>query len=113
MRKIIAILIGVFLSSTTAYAHPPQDIQITFDAKAKMLSAVIVHNVSNPATHFIKEVDIALNGKEIIKQKMSRQDNNVSQSVMYVIPDANEGDLISVEGYCSISGKLSKEIKVQ
>lgn len=113
MRKITAILIGLFLFSATVYAHPPQEIQVAYDAKTKMLSAVIVHNVSNPATHFIKHVDIALNGKEIIKQEVSRQDNNVSQSVIYVIPDARTGDVISVEGYCSISGKLSKEIKVQ
>ena len=112
MRQAIVVLIGIFLFSATAYAHPPQDITITFDVKTGMLTAVIMHNVSNPAAHFIEEVDVSINGHEIIKQKISRQNNNVSQSVAYFIPDARIGDVISVEGYCSISGKLMKEIKV-
>jgi RNA-binding protein YhbY len=99
--------------SSIAYAHPPSDIIITFDSKAKTLNAVIMHNVSNLENHFIKKVDIALNGKEIIALTFSRQDNNTSQTVSYLIPDAKAGDTLSVEGYCSISGKLEKEIKIK
>ena len=69
-----------------------------------------MHNVSDPLSHYIKKVDVGLNGKEIIKENISRQDNNAYQMVSYLIPDVKDGDLISVEGYCSISGKLKKEI---
>lgn len=95
-----------------AYAHPPSDIKISFDPATKMLHAVIIHNTSNPESHYIKKVDVSLNGKEIIGQEISKQDNNESQTVHYLIPDARQGDVISVEGYCSISGKLDKEVKV-
>lgn len=108
------LLIGffvLFVLSTLAYAHPPSDIKITFDPQTKILSAVIVHEVSNPAAHYIKKVDVSLNGKEIIEQSISRQDNFSTQTVSYLIPDAKEGDVFSVEGYCSISGKLEKELK--
>ena len=108
----MACLVFLFLASTV-YAHPPSDIQITFDQKKNILTAVIVHNVSNPAKHYINKVDIGLNGKEIIEQNISRQDNNVSQTVSYLIPDVKNGDVLSVEGYCSISGKLQKEITVK
>ena len=115
MKKITFF---IFLSSlimlySTAYAHPPSDIIITYDVAAKTLHAVIIHNVSNPASHFIKKVDIALNGKGIIEHQISRQDNNTEQTVSYLIPDAKTGDTLSVEAYCSISGKLEKEIKVK
>lgn len=114
MKNIFLFMITCFFVTvcSIAYAHPPSDIIITFDAKTKILNAVIMHNVSNPKEHFIKKVDIALNGQEIIEHKLSRQDNNVSQSVRYLIPDVKVGDVLSVEGYCSISGKLKKEIKV-
>lgn len=114
--KGLAIFAGslILLSQTeNAYAHPPSGIVITFDPKTKILNAVIMHEVSNPVNHFIKRVDIALNGKEIIEHTLSRQDNNVSQSVAYLIPDAKRGDILSVEAYCSISGKLKKEIEVK
>jgi len=94
------------------YAHPPSDIKITFDPDTKVLQAIIYHNTSNPGNHYIKNVDIGLNGKEIIKHQISREDNNETQAVSYLIPDAKAGDSLSVEGYCSISGKLKKEIAV-
>ncbi len=114
MKRIPVFLITCFFVAfcSVAYAHPPSDIIITFNPKTKILNAVIMHNVSNPENHFIKKVNIALNGQEMIEQKISRQDNNVSQTVSYLIPDAKIGNILLVEAYCSISGKLKKEIKV-
>jgi hypothetical protein len=113
MKKIVCLsgIFILFFLATTVYAHPPSDIKIIFDPKTKILSALIIHNVSNPATHFIKKVDVSLNGKEIVEQAISRQDNPNSQSVSYLIPDFKEGDLLAVEGYCSISGKLEKQLR--
>jgi len=114
MRNIFIFMIICFFwaACSTAYAHPPSDIIITFDSKTKILNAVIMHNVSNPENHFIKKVDVALNDREIIEHKISRQDNNINQTVAYLIPDAKTGDKISVEAHCSISGKTKREIKV-
>ena len=114
MRNIFVFMITCFFLAfcSIAYAHPSSDIIITFDAKTKILNAVIMHNVNNPEKHFIKKVGVALNGQEIIEHKISRQDNNASQAVRYLIPDVKAGDILSVEAYCSISGKLKKEIKV-
>jgi len=115
MKRIgLFLILSIFLIAvSTAYAHPPSDIKITFDPKTKILQAVIMHNTSNPLSHYINKVDVGLNGKEIIEHRISREDNNESQTVRYLIPDAKDGDLISVEGYCSISGKLKKEIVVK
>ena len=114
MKSKIFVLMAVlsFILVSVAYAHPPSDIKITFDPATKMLHAIIYHNVSNPLKHYIKKVDVGLNGKEILSQSISREDNNLTQTVSYVIPDAMPGDVLSVEGYCSISGSLTKRIKV-
>jgi hypothetical protein len=112
MMSLAVCFIFLFAASTV-YAHPPSDIKITFDQAAKILTAVIVHNTSNPAGHFINKVDVGLNGTEIIEQNISRQDNNVEQTVSYLIPDAKDGDVLSVEGYCNMSGKLQKQITVK
>jgi len=114
MRRILAFLVVCFSVGffSVAYAHPPSDIIITFDKKTRILTAVIMHNVNDPERHFVNKVDIGLNGKEIIEHRIGRQDNNITQSVSYLIPDTKAGDTLSVEAYCSISGKLEKEIKV-
>ncbi|MCX5704823.1 MAG: hypothetical protein NTZ92_02005 [Candidatus Omnitrophica bacterium] len=115
MRSIVVsiLLLVSLLSASVAYAHPPSDIIITYDAATKTLTAVIKHNVSNPTQHYINKVDIGLNGKEIAELKFKKQDSYFSQTVTYTSPDIKSGDLLSVEAYCSISGKLMKEIKAQ
>jgi hypothetical protein len=115
MRKIALLVAFIifFTVASTAYAHPPSDIKISFDPNTKVVTAVIMHYVSNPLNHYIKKVDLGLNGREIIEQSISRQDNNDSQTVSYLIPDVKAGDVVSVEGYCSISGTLKKQIVVE
>ncbi|MCX5702040.1 MAG: hypothetical protein NTW64_03565 [Candidatus Omnitrophica bacterium] len=113
MRKVFVFLFIFVTIFSVAYAHPPKGIIITYDANTKMLKAVIVHNVSKPDNHFFKKVDIGINGQEIIEHKISRQDNNENQTAIYLIPDVKPQDKISVEAYCSISGKLEKEIEVK
>ena len=112
MKKILAFFILSFFVSSAAYGHPPSDIKISYDSNTRMLRALIAHNVANVKSHFIKKVDVGLNEKEIIEHSISQQDNNTGQAVSYLIPDAKPGDTISVEAYCSVSGKLKKEIKV-
>ncbi|HOW36540.1 MAG TPA: hypothetical protein PL155_09030 [Candidatus Omnitrophota bacterium] len=115
MKKLTAFLIFlIFLCAvSTAYAHPPSEIKITFDPNTKILTAVIMHSVSNPLSHYIGKVDIGLNGTEIASLNFSRQENNQSQTVTYTMPDVKKSDVIFVEGYCNISGKLKKEITVE
>ena len=114
MKRILALIVflSVVIITSMAYAHPPSDIDITFDLKTKILTAVIIHNTSNPVSHYIEKVDVGLSGEEVIEHKISREDNNQAQTVMYLIPDAKNDDVISVEGYCSLSGKLKKEITI-
>ncbi|MFA6357900.1 MAG: hypothetical protein WCY09_04450 [Candidatus Omnitrophota bacterium] len=113
MKKIVMFLVIFMSVVSAAYAHPPSDIKIDFDPNTKILKAIIMHNTNNPLTHYIKKVDVGLNGKEIIEQVISREDNFENQTVSYLIPDVKDGDILSVEGYCSISGKLLKEITVK
>jgi hypothetical protein len=110
---VLLMILAILIFAPFAYAHPPRDIQITFDPKTKIIKAIIIHNVNNPLTHYINKVDIGLNGQKIIEQLISRQDNYDAQTVMYLIPYVKDGDVLSVEGSCSISGKLEKEIKVE
>ena len=114
MKNILSgLIIAVFLiAASSAYAYPPSDITITFDAQTKILKALITHNVSSPEKHYINKVDVGLNGKEIIEHNISKQDNNQTQAVSYLIGDVKSGDVLSVEAYCSISGKLKKQITV-
>ncbi|MCX5657345.1 MAG: hypothetical protein NTZ48_03860 [Candidatus Omnitrophica bacterium] len=113
-RVVIFFIFLIFLAVVSiTYAHPPSDIKITFNPDTKMLTAIIMHNTSNPDKHCINKVDVGLDGKQIIEHFISREDNNESQTVVYLIPDAKDNDVISVGGPCSISGELQKEITIK
>ncbi len=113
MKKIALILVLLLTAAPVlVYAHPPSDIKITFDDTTKTLTAVIYHDVQDVMMHFIKKADIGLNGKEIATKDFTQQDNNQTQTVTYVIPDAKVGDTVFVEGYCNIAGKLKKELQL-
>jgi hypothetical protein len=111
VKKLAIALFFVFALYALSYAHPPSEIDISYDPVTRILTAIITHNVNDPQAHYIKKVDIGLNGQEIIGQEISRQDNDITQTVSYRIPDARPGDILSVEAYCSISGMLKREIR--
>ena len=113
MKKIVILLIFSFFFISLAYAHPPQDIKITFNKENKTLTAVIKHVTSNPKTHYIQKVDIGLNGKEIDDIKLLAQDNSTTQTITYVFTNIKSQDVISVEAYCNLFGKLQKQITVE
>lgn len=115
MRKIILlVLICAFIAvCTDVYAHPPSDIKIEHNSQSRMMTVIVTHAVNNVEKHFINKIEISLNGKEIIEHKISKQDNEKYQFAGYMITDVKPGDVITVEAYCSVSGKLRKEIKVK
>lgn len=115
MRKIVLLILffGLIVASANAYAHPPSEVNIEYSEELRMVSIVVLHPVSNSGKHFINKIIIWLNTEEIIQHKIGAQDDNRYQSAAYMIPDAKAGDVIAAEAYCSISGKLKEEIKVE
>lgn len=108
--KFYAFILLMFFSAI-ASAHPPKDIKISINPKAKVLTAVIVHDVlTSPKNHYIKTVEVAINGTKILTHTLSEQENPQTETVSYRLPDAKPGDKISVTGHCSLFGELTKEI---
>ncbi len=89
-------------------AHPADSIQIDFDSTYN-LKVKIHHPVKKfPSDHYINQVTVKLNDKEIIKQVFKTQTDKEWQNVNYLVIDAKPGDKISVTAVCSIFGKLTK-----
>lgn len=112
MRKAVFILFFIFAVCGSAYAHPPSAINISYDPDAKTLRVFIVHNVSNPEKHYIKQVFVKRNGQEFALQYFSRQENSTGQSASFLVKDVKPGDVLSIQAFCSITGSLEKEIKI-
>lgn len=112
MKYFIPLLLGFMVLTKPIFAHPPSEIELGFDPFEYALWATILHSVSNASKHYIYKVTVELNGKEIIKQEFKTQWSDKEQLVVYKIPDAQHGDEITVNAYCSISGKKKATIKI-
>ncbi|MDD3044563.1 MAG: hypothetical protein PHF33_03760 [Candidatus Delongbacteria bacterium] len=109
MKKIIVTLLSAALA-LSLYAHPATDIKAKFSAPAKNLVLTYLHPVKDEKSHYISEVKIELNGKTVITQTLSLQDNQASGNLTYKIPEAKEGDKITIKTKCNKIG--SKEMTI-
>jgi hypothetical protein len=114
MKKITVLLVLLMaVAVTCAYAHMPSDVRLSFDRGSKVLKVVVMHDTPDAALHYIKRVNVELNGKEVINDVLARQENDLSQTVSYTIPNARPGDIITVYVRCSIIGRLKGKIKLE
>ena len=108
--KLIMITLAFF--TIPLLAHSPNSLELEFDPETDVLNIIITHGVNDASRHYVKEVEVELNGQKIIEQSFKRQVDNEKQQVFYKIIDAKEGDKITVEAYCNISGKKKAQLVV-
>ena len=101
MRKtlfIILVLISFTGVSGASWAQPryTKDMDLKFDNATKQLSIFVPHKVNNPKYHYIPDVTVYLNDNQKVHQYLTRQDDDEGLTLLYRIPEANTGDMISV-----------------
>jgi len=110
----IIILISLFIIciflTIPAFSHPASNVTLVVDGT--ILIVTVQHNVSNPRTHYIKEIIVTLNEKNIITQLFFLQTDN-TQKVSYTIPSLKSGDTITVEANCNRGGNRKGIITVK
>jgi hypothetical protein len=112
MKKWTLSLIFVFLAGLM-YGHPPSIDQMVYDPDTKLLTLNISHNITaHPANHFVKEVDISINGKEAVSQVFESQESPESEIVIYKIL-VKTGDVVEAYAACSLKGDTTKEITIE
>jgi len=112
LKIFLVLLINVFFIVQPGYAHPPSKIDAAYSPETKILSVVVTHPVNDRRKHFIKRVDVSLNGEQIEKKEFKTQTDNATQMVSFTIAGARSDDVITVEAQCNISGKLTETIEV-
>ena len=113
MKKITFMMALLsIIAVQAAYAHPPTDMSLSFDKYTKMLKVNVSHAVSDPRTHYVKEIEVSINGSKVLRHTLTKQDTDAAQYVQYTLPDVESGDIIRVDVRCSSFGKRMKELKI-
>lgn len=109
MKLYIFFIVIFAFGFSLVFAHQPQSIDITVSGKD--VSIYVSHPVSNAEKHYIRKIEVSVNGREIIEQTFSTQTDN-SQEAVYHIPSLKKSDILEVKAYCSRFGELRKRIIV-
>lgn len=112
-RTLMAVGMLVVGGSPLAYAHPPSDIDIKYDASTKMLTASMKHAVDARTEHFIDKLYLKVNGDRVIEQVFSMQEKKEQQTIKYYLPDLRMGDNVVLEAYCNKAGKKGKSYLIK
>ncbi len=107
---ILTLLAATFLISP-GMAHPPQDIQLSYDSATGTLTATVTHMVDNPLEHYIRQIVIEKGGKEINMTEYSSQPDNRNFSYSYPVT-ALSGEEIIFTAVCNRYGSLVKKITI-
>jgi len=110
---IFSVIIGCSISAKVLFAHQPEDMVVAYDAKNQVFSVGVIHFTDTKPKHFIKEIKIKLNGKEIITQAFLGQPDPKVQAVSYVITDAKNKDTLEIVAVCSNGQSLKRTFKVE
>jgi hypothetical protein len=114
MKKLfLSVIFLVFLLTITSMAHPPGEVTAQFDLEKSVLSVEIAHNVGGgSSSHYIDEIIISLNGKEVIVQKTTRQTSD-TQTFLYFMPAVEMGDEIGIVAVCNVGGRGNIKIIIE
>jgi len=112
MKKIIIFVFCFILTAQISQAHPPSQIDLSYNKMTRNLEVVIGHSVNNPEKHFVKKVVVKKNNKDLMEETFQGQDNSRNQTIIIPV-SAEKGDIITAQAYCNISGKMSESITIK
>ncbi len=112
-RTILSACFITLLFAGLAFGHAPKKIEAEFNLDDHVLTVTVYHQVKDAAKHFVEEISVELNGKDIIEQELFAQETPEEQTVLYRITDAGPGDKITISAECSMAGEKEVTIKVK
>ena len=108
----ISVTTAVVMFSEEASAHPPGEVTLSYDWTYQRLSVIITHITPAPNYHYINRTDIYVNDLLFLTQNYTSQPELQTFTYDYNVP-AEDGDVITVDVTCSISGTTRETITVK
>jgi hypothetical protein len=107
-EKTILFVLAIFFSCSLMKADPAKKVNVTYqDGKLKVEA---LHKVRNASNHFIDQVVVKVNGKEMKTIRLDKQTSTASQLVEIELPDLKKGDQIEVVTRCNEFGKKNGKL---
>jgi hypothetical protein len=93
-------------------AHSPQEVVLSYDQAQRTLEVRITHASKDPATHYVKKVEIKRADKTIAATEYQSQPGQTN--FVYVYPvETGAGDVLEVKATCSVFGSKTAKLDMR
>ncbi len=105
----LVFLLGMILPGM-ATAHPPKEVSLSYDTKAKILKVKILHSSPAPSWHYIKTVAVEKNKKPVATYPYQSQPGK-EFTYEYEVT-AQPGDTFVVTVTCNMYGSRTESLTI-
>ena len=113
MKTKLGILTLMVIMPLSLFADPAMKVPVTYDKETKKLHIVALHPTTNVTAHFIDEVKIKVDGKEVKDLKLKKQSSLKEEVLDVEIADIKTGSKIEVNTHCNQSGNKTGKLTVK
>jgi len=109
--QMVLLFSMILLCTISVNAHSPSSMTLTYDKASELLTVDITHQVSDPSSHYVNDIEITINGVSEIEESYSSQP---SSSFTYTFENmsAEEGDVIACSANCNQGGSITEQFTV-
>lgn len=107
----VGLIIALCFSAIPAGAHSPSDMSLAYNETAGELAVTITHQVADPATHFVKEVRVSIDGNMVENSAYTSQPAATTFTYTYPL-QVPAGSRIDVQAPCILGGALTRTLQV-
>jgi hypothetical protein len=112
-RKIVLTLIFLTLLlmvfTRPAAANAPRELVLSYDAAARTLTVRITHPSPFTSMHYVKTVEIKIDGKILLAEKYTSQPAPETFSYTYPV-EPGAGNVLEVKAGCSLFGSRTEKL---
>jgi hypothetical protein len=104
------MVLAIVLALGSVSAHAPSEMLLKYDIDSQSLTVTIIHNVSDPTTHYVSRIEIRKNGI-IETAEYNEQPTSSRFTYTFQVP-ASPGDVLEVIAECNLGGSLTETVEV-
>ena len=105
------LFVGLCFSAVPAGAHSPSDMSLSYNETSEELVVSITHQVADPATHYIKEIQVSVDGHMVKNVPYTSQPTPTTFTYSYLLK-AQAGSSMYVNAPCILGGSIGRTISI-
>jgi len=112
MKKILFAAGFILMTAGIASSHPPTDLVLKYDQKAKVLEVRMRHVTEDIREHYVRTITVSVNGQEPKGYRYTHQ-QYPSYVDVFLPVEAKPGDMIHVQANCLKGGSIEGDLKIE